>query len=280
VKAPSFGYVKARELGQVFDLLDQHGDDAKILAGGQSLIPSLNLRLSRPAVLIDINAIADLQGIRETTDSVIVGALTTHVILEKSPVIARHVPLVAKAMPQIAHPAIRNRGTIGGSLAFADPAAELPACSLALDAAFILRTRSEERRVQASGFFHGLFETDLRPGEILAAIEFPKATASHRFAFSELARRHGDYAMIGLAAAAQQPGALRLAYFGVADRPVAADRAAACLIRDGAAGIEAACASLADDLEPSGDLNAGPQTKLHLAAVLLRRAMPSLFASA
>jgi carbon-monoxide dehydrogenase medium subunit len=280
VKAPSFGYVKARELGQVFDLLDRHGDDAKILAGGQSLIPSLNLRLSRPAVLIDINAIADLQGIRETADSVIVGALTTHVILEKSPVIARHVPLVAKAMPQIAHPAIRNRGTIGGSLAFADPAAELPACSLALDATFILRTRSEERRVQASGFFHGLFETDLRPSEILAAIEFPKATANHRFAFSELARRHGDYAMIGLAAAAQKPGALRLAYFGVADRPVAADRAAACLIRDGAAGIEAACASLADDLEPSGDLNAGPQTKLHLAAVLLRRAMPSLFASA
>lgn len=280
MKAPSFGYVKARELGQVFDLLDRHGDDAKILAGGQSLIPSLNLRLSRPAVLIDINAIADLQGIRETADSVIVGALTTHVILEKSPVIARHVPLVAKAMPQIAHPAIRNRGTIGGSLAFADPAAELPACSLALDATFILRTRSEERRVQASGFFHGLFETDLRPSEILAAIEFPKATANHRFAFSELARRHGDYAMIGLAAAAQKPGTLRLAYFGVADRPVAADRAAACLIRDGAAGIEAACASLADDLEPSGDLNAGPQTKLHLAAVLLRRAMPSLFASA
>jgi carbon-monoxide dehydrogenase medium subunit len=280
VKAPPFGYVKARALDQVFDLLDQHGDDAKVLAGGQSLIPSLNLRLSRPTLLIDINAIADLQGIRETAEAVIVGALTTHVALEKSPIIAKYVPLVAAATPHIAHPAIRNRGTIGGSLAFADPAAELPACATALEATFILRGRSGERRVKAAGFFHGLFETDLRPGEILAAIEFPKATASHRFAFSELARRHGDYAMIGLAAAMPQPGMLRLAYFGVADRPVAADRAAACLLRDGAAGLEAACASLADDLEPSGDLNAGPQTKLHLAAVLLRRALPSLLTSA
>jgi len=280
VKAPPFGYVKAHALGQVFDLLDQHGDEAKILAGGQSLIPSLNLRLSRPTLLIDINAIPDLQGIRETTDSIVVGALTTHVTLEKSPIISRHVPLVATAMPHIAHPAIRNRGTIGGSLAFADPAAELPACAMALDATFVLRGRNGERRVQAAGFFHGLFETDLQPGEILATIEFPKAGASHRFAFSELARRHGDYAMIGLAAASQKPGDLRLAYFGVADRPVAAAQAAAYLIKDGAAGIEAACAALQHDLEPSGDLNAGPETKLYLAGVLLRRALPSLLTSA
>jgi aerobic carbon-monoxide dehydrogenase medium subunit len=283
VKAPSFGYVKARELVQVFDLLDEYGDDAKILAGGQSLIPSLNLRLSRPAVLIDINAIPDLHGIRETGDTVLVGALTTHVTLEKSPVIALHVPLVATAMPQIAHPAIRNRGTIGGSLAFADPAAELPACSLALNATFILRNRNKERRVKASDFFHGLFETDLKPGEILAAIEFPKATAEHRFAFSELARRHGDYAMVGLAAVARHGNGraqnLTLAYFGVGDRPVAAKNAATCLL-DGPQALEAACAALAKDLSPSGDLNARPQTKLHLAAVLLRRAMPSLFASA
>lgn len=280
MKAPPFGYVKARELGQVFDLLEQHGDEAKLLAGGQSLIPSLNLRLSRPTLLIDINAIADLQGIRETDGSLIVGALTTHVTLETSPLIARHVPLVAAAMPQIAHPAIRNRGTLGGSLAFADPAAELPACALALEATFILRSRSTERRVQAANFFLGLFETDLKPGEILAAVEFPKAGAAHRFAFSELARRHGDYAMIGLAAAAPQPGLLRLAYFGVADRPVAAERAAACLAKDGAKGIDAACTALAQDLDPTGDLNAGPETKLHLAGVLLRRALPSLFATA
>lgn len=279
MKAPSFGYVKARELAQVFDLLEEHGDDAKLLAGGQSLIPALNLRLSRPTVLIDINAIPDLHGIRETADTILVGALTTHVMLENSPVIAQHVPLVAAAMPYIAHPAIRNRGTLGGSIAFADPAAELPACSLALDAVFILKNRNQERRVRAAQFFHGLFETDLRPDEILAAIEFPKAADGHRFAFSELARRHGDYAMIGLAAAAPHSRALHLAYFGVADRPVAADRAAACLLRDGAAGLDAACAALAEDLAPSGDLNAGPETKLHLAGVLLRRALPSLLNS-
>ena len=276
MKAPPFGYVKARALGQVFDLLDQHGDEAKILAGGQSLIPSLNLRLSRPTSLIDIGGLDDLRGIRETADRIVAGALTTHVELEKSPIISRHVPLVAAAMPHIAHPAIRNRGTLGGSLAFADPAAELPACALALDATFLLRSRSQERRVKAADFFHGLFETDLRPDEILTAIEFPKAASSHRFAFSELARRHGDYAMIGLAAVAPHPGALRLAYFGVADRPVAADHAAACLLRDGAAGLDAACAALAEDLAPSGDLNAGPETKLHLAGVLLQRALPSL----
>jgi carbon-monoxide dehydrogenase medium subunit len=284
VKAPSFGYVKARELAQVFDLLEEHGDDAKLLAGGQSLIPSLNLRLSRPTVLIDINAIPDLQGIRETADNILVGALTTHVMLENSPIIARHVPLVAAAMPYIAHPAIRNRGTLGGSLAFADPAAELPACSLALDAVFILKNRNQERRVKARDFFRGLFETDLRPDEILAAIEFPKARASHSFSFAELARRHGDYAMTGLAATARQElngqTFVTLAYFGVADRPVTAVSAAACLARDGVKGLDAACASLGNDLEPNGDLSAAPQTKLHLAAVLLRRAAPSLFASA
>lgn len=284
MKAPSFGYVKARDLGQVFDLLDEHGDEARILAGGQSLMPSLNLRLSRPAVLVDINAIADLQGIRETGDAISVGALTTHVALETSPVIARAVPLVAAAMPHIAHPAIRNRGTIGGSLAFADPAAELPACALALGATLILRGRQGERAVPAADFFRGLFETDLRPGEILAAVRFPRATADHRFAFLELARRHGDYAMVGLAAAGRQVGGrlqdLTLAYFGLADRPVAARAAATCLIRAGKAGLDAACTALAAELDPIGDLNATPQTKRHLAAVLLRRAAPALFPAA
>lgn len=283
MKAPSFGYVKARDLGQVFDLLDAHGDEAKILAGGQSLMPSLNLRLSRPAVLVDIQAIADLQGIRETVDSVVVGAMTTHITLETSPVIARHVPLVAAAMPHIAHPAIRNRGTIGGSLAFADPAAELPACVLALGGTLLLRGRSGEREVAAPDFFRGLFETALGLGEILIAVRFPKAVAGHRFAFQELARRHGDYAMVGLAAAGRQDAGrlldLTLAYFGVADRPVAAKAAADCLMRDGEGGLAAACAALVGDLDPIGDLNATPQTKRHLAAVLLRRVASSLFAA-
>lgn len=284
MKAPSFAYVKARDLGQVFDLLDEHGDDARLLAGGQSLIPSLNLRLSRPTILIDINALPDLDGIRETGAVVIIGAMARHVALERSPLLARHVPLVAAAMPHIAHPAIRNRGTIGGSLAFADPAAELPACALALGATLILRGRDGERRVRAADFFRGMFETDLRPGEILAAIEFPKAGPGHRHAFLELARRHGDYAMVGLAAAGEasngQPVGLTLAYFGIADRPVAAKAAASCLAKDGVAGLDAACAALRTDLDPGGDLNGRPETKRHLAAVLLRRAAPALLASA
>lgn len=284
MKAPSFGYVKARDLGQVFDLLEEHGDEARILAGGQSLMPSLNLRLSRPEILVDINAIADLRGIREMDDGIVVGAMTTHAMLETSPVITRHVPLLAAAVPHIAHPAIRNRGTIGGSIAFADPAAELPACALALNATMILRGRNQDREVKAADFFRGLFETDLRAGEILAAIRFPRAGAGHRFAFQELARRHGDYAMVGLAAAGrQEKGRLQdlvVAYFGVADRPVAAAGAAACLVRDGGQGLEAACAALNDDLDPSGDLNATAQTKRHLAAVLLRRAAASLLSPA
>lgn len=284
MKAPPFAYVKARDLDQVFDLLDAHGDDAKLLAGGQSLMPSLNLRLSRPGILIDINALPDLDAIRETDTSVVIGALARHVALENSPVLARHVPLVAAAMPHIAHPAIRNRGTIGGSLAFADPAAELPACALALNATLILRGRGAERRVPAAEFFKGLFETDLRPGEILAAVEFPKAAAGHRHAFLELARRHGDYAMVGLAAAGELRDGriedLTLAYFGIADRPVAAKAAAARLAANGLSGLTDACAALNDDLEPGGDLNGGPETKRHLAGVLLRRAAPTLFAPA
>jgi carbon-monoxide dehydrogenase medium subunit len=272
VKAPSFGYVKPRALGEVFDLLDQHGEEAKLLAGGQSLMPSLNLRLSSPAILIDLNAVPGLDGISETGASVVIGAMTRHVMLETSALLARHAPLVAAAMPHIAHPAIRNRGTIGGSLAFADPAAELPACMVALNASFVLQGRAGERRVAAASFFKGLFETDLRVGEILRAVEIPKAAADHRFAFDELARRHGDYAMVGLAAAAGT-GWLNLVYFGVGDRPASLPKAAAAL-RGG--DVEAAVAVLQAELDPPGDLNGGPETKRHLAGVLLRRAAPSL----
>lgn len=284
MKAPPFAYVKARDVAQVFDLLDQHGDEAKLLAGGQSLMPSLNLRLSRPTILIDINDLPDLDGVRELDGVLSIGAMTRHAALERSAPLARHVPLVSAAMPHIAHPAIRNRGTIGGSLAFADPAAELPACAVALGATLVLRGRSGERRVPASGFFRGMFETDLQPGEILTAVEFPKAGARHRHAFLELARRHGDYAMVGLAASGElhdgRAENLELVFFGIADRPVSAKAAAACLSRDGIKGLEAACAALRGELDPGGDLNGRPETKRHLATVLLRRAVPSLFDSA
>ncbi len=272
MKAPSFGYIRARDLGQVFDLLEQHGDEARLLAGGQSLLPSLNLRLSNPGILIDLNGLTDLDGITETATSLVIGAMTRHVAVETSDLVARHAPLVAAAMPHIAHAAIRNRGTIGGSLCFADPAAELPACMVALRATLVIQGRGAERRVLAADFFRGLFETALQPGEILKAIEIPKAAADHRFAFNELARRHGDYAVVGLAAAAEADW-LNLVYFAVGDRPVTAPQAAAALLRGD---VDGAVAALARELEPGGDLNARPETKRHLAGVLLRRAAASL----
>ncbi len=272
MKAPSFGYVKARDLGQVFDLLEQHGDDARLLAGGQSLMPSLNLRLSSPGILIDLNGLTDLGGITETATHLVIGAMTRHVAVETSALVARHAPLVSAAMPHIAHSAIRNRGTIGGSLCFADPAAELPACMVALRATFVVQGRGSERRVAAADFFHGLFTTALQPGEILRAIEIPKAAADHRCAFNELARRHGDYAVVGLAAAAEAYW-LNLVYFAVGDRPISTPKAAAALLRGD---VDGAVAALQGELEPDGDLNARPETKRHLAGVLLRRAAAAL----
>jgi carbon-monoxide dehydrogenase medium subunit len=282
LKAPLFAYAKPASLDQVFDLLERHGDAAKLLAGGQSLIATLNLRLSAPALLIDMNGLDGLSGVTVADGVVRIGAMTRQRTLERSADIARLLPLLAQAIPHIAHPAIRNRGTIGGSLAFADPAAELPACSVALGARLVLANRRGERRVAASDFFKGLYETDLRPGEVLVAVEFPAATPGYRSRFAELARRHGDYAMVGLAAHGKadgnRPSDLRLAFFGVGAKPILATSAARIL--DGKTAsterLAEAAAALAEDLEPSDDLNGSGATKLHLAGVLLGRVMKDM----
>ena len=253
MKAPSFAYAKPRTLAEAFELIERPG--AKILAGGQSLIPSLNMRLSAPELLVDITGLAGLSNIEAKNGAVRIGALCTHAMVERSPKVREHLPLLAEAMPHIAHPAIRNRGTLGGSLALADPAAELPACAVALDAVLIIASRKGERRVRAVEFFKGLFETDLKQGEILVGAEFPKAEKS---AFVELTRRHGDYAIVGLAAATKQRER-RIALFGFADRPV--------LIRPRS--LEEAKGSLP---KPAADLYHSSATKLHLAKVLLERA--------
>ena len=253
MKAPSFAYAKPRTLAEAFDLIERPG--AKILAGGQSLIPSLNMRLSAPELLVDITGLAGLSNIEAKNGAVRIGALCTHAMVERSPEVREHLPLLAEAMPHIAHPAIRNRGTLGGSLALADPAAELPACAVALDAVLIIASRKGERRVRAVEFFKGLFETDLKQGEILVGAEFPKAEKS---AFVELTRRHGDYAIVGLAAVTKQRER-RISLFGFADRPV--------LIRPGS--LEEAKGSLP---KPAADLYHSSATKLHLAKVLLERA--------
>jgi carbon-monoxide dehydrogenase medium subunit len=283
LKAPSFAYVRPRSLAEVFDLLEAHGDGAKILAGGQSLLASLNMRLSSPDVLVDITGVAGLAGITVQSDVVRIGALTRHVEIERSPEIARHVPLLAQAVPHIAHVAIRNAGTFGGSVALADPAAEYPACALALGGTLVVAGRKGERRVAARDFFRGLYDTALQPGEIVVAGEFPIRTG-YRSAFLELARRHGDYAIVGVAAHARVDAGrisdLRLAFLGAGDRPMLAAQAAAAV--EGRAPsadvVKAAQDAIARDLDPPADLYTSSATKLHLARVLTGRALAALVA--
>ena len=284
MKAPDFAYAKPDSLNEVFDLLDRHGDGARVLAGGQSLLASLNLRLSEPELLIDITAVPGLAGIAVSGQTLRIGALTTHRQIETSAEIARHLPLLAQAVGNVAHAAIRNLGTFGGSIALADPAAEYPTCAVALDATFVLARRGAERRVKAREFFRGLYETALQPGELLTAGEFPLAAPDYRSVFLELARRHGDYAIVGLAAHARLAGGrisdARLAFLGAGSTPVLALRAAAALEgrQPDAQTIAAAQATLADELELPADLYSSRATKLQLARVLLGRALAALAA--
>jgi len=282
LKAPPFAYVKAESIEQVSDLLLRYGDGARILAGGQSLLAALNLRLSAPELLIDITALPGMADIKLNGTMVRIGALVTHAELERSAVIARHLPLLAQAVPHVGHVAIRNVGTFGGSIALADPAAEYPACAVALGATFTLAGKTGERRVAAGEFFRGLYETALRPGEVLIAGEFPVQTAGEHAALLELARRHGDYAIVGVAARARLDDGCfsdtRLAFFGVGDKPMLAARAAAA-VEGRVAGpdtIAAAQAALALELHPAADLYTSAPTKLHLAKVLTGRALAAL----
>lgn len=286
MKAPAFRYSKAKTLTEVFDLLEKYGEDAKILAGGQSLIPALNMRLSSPALLIDINGLAELDGINVVGDTVRIGALTRHRSVECSSDIARHVPLISQAMRYVAHAAIRNRGTFGGSIAFADPAAELPACSVALDAHFVLASRAGERRVSARQFFLGMYEIDLKPGELLVYGEFPLKKSNDRSVFLELARRRGDYAIAGLAANVAFQGKyfsdVNIAYFGVGPTPMLAESVASILEGKPFSNdlVEAAQAAVSKDISPDDDLYQHADTKLHLAQVLTARALAALAADA
>jgi aerobic carbon-monoxide dehydrogenase medium subunit len=275
VKPAPFAYTRAKTLKEAVTLLAKHKDDARLLAGGQSLIATLNMRLSVPDLLIDINGIKNLDGIAKKGKYVAIGALARHTQVEHSDVIAKHAPLIALAMPHIGHPAIRNRGTFGGSIAFADPAAELPACLLALDGEIDIAGPRGKRKVKANAFFKGLFETALRPQEMIIAVRVPAADRATRVGFAELARRHGDYAIVGLAAYACSDGKglsdVRLAYFGVGDTPVRAKKAEAALA---AGDVDAAVKAL--DLDPQDDVQATAKTKRHLAGVLLRRVAQQL----
>src|SRR4051812_14826342 len=190
MKAAAFAYARATSVANALELLAAHGDGAKVLSGGQSLMPAMNLRLVSPELIVDIGALTELRSIAVTGETLRIGALTRHVDLLKSPDVAKHAPLLASAVAQIAHPAIRNRGTIGGSLAHADPAAELPACMLALDATIIVCGPRGERRIAAEKFFTGIYETQLAPDELLVAVDLPVGQKNATHFFDEFARRH------------------------------------------------------------------------------------------
>jgi aerobic carbon-monoxide dehydrogenase medium subunit len=282
MKAAAFDYVRAGSLAESIALLSKHGGEAKLIAGGQSLLPALNLRLMAPSILIDIGRLDELRGISVSNNLVRIGALTRHVELQRSPVIAKYAPLLAMAAPHVAHPAIRNRGTLGGNLAYADPASELPACLLALNAQFSVRGPGGERKIAANDFFTGLFATSLAPDEVLTAVEFAAAQPEDRFAFDELSRRKGDYAMAGLACCGRFSGgkfsALTLAFFSVGDRPLLAAKAAALLTGRPIAEpiIAEAQAALAACLEPQDDPQASAATRLQWSRVLLKRALVAM----
>ncbi|MEH3144014.1 MAG: FAD binding domain-containing protein [Methylobacterium frigidaeris] len=271
MKAPDFAYARPASLDAALALLAEHGTDAVPLAGGQSLVTALNMRLSAPGLLVDLNAIPGLAGVSEADGVVRIGAMTRHRDVGTA-LVRERLPLLAAALPHIAHPAIRNRGTIGGSVALADPATEWPACCLAAGATIVVQGPKAARRIAANDFFLGLYTTALEPGEIVTAIEFPVPGPDAVWGFEELSRRHGDYALVGLAATAKRGASglteLRLAFFGVADRPVLAVKAAAAIEAGDVAGAKAA---LGDELDPPDDPVTKAATRLHLARVVLGR---------
>jgi aerobic carbon-monoxide dehydrogenase medium subunit len=284
VKPPPFEYRAPATLEEALELLARYGDEAKVLAGGQSLVPVLNFRLARPAVLIDLNGIAGLAGIRNGDGALRLGAMTRQRAAERSAEVAAAAPLVRDALGFVAHPQIRNRGTVGGSVAHADPAAELPAVMLALDARLGLRRGGAERWLTAGEFFTGLFSTALQPDELLVEIEVPRPPPGAGWAFDEVARRHGDYALLGVGGVVALDGAgvcrhARLAYVNGGPGPVRAATAERLLEgeRPSAALIAAAAEAAAEELRPGNDVHASAEYRRQLARVLTRRVLARAF---
>lgn len=287
MKPPPFEYHAPTTLAEALTLLTQHGDEAKALAGGQSLIPVLNFRLARPSVIVDLNRIDELIGIDATGPSLRIAAMTRQRAAERSTEVAERAPMLAAALTHVAHPQIRTRGTVGGSVAHADPAAELPAVMLALDARFRLRREADERTVAAGDFFTGLFSTALQVDELLIDIEIPAPAARSGWAFEEVARRHGDFALVAVAARVvlDSAGAVsdaRLAYVNAGPGPFRSARAEAVLVgqRPEPDLIRAAAAAAFEDARPAGDVHASAAYRRQLTRVLTARALDAAFARA
>jgi aerobic carbon-monoxide dehydrogenase medium subunit len=279
MKLPPVDYEAPTTVSEALGLLAEYTDDASILAGGQSLIPLLALRLARPAVLIDINRAAELSGVSATDGWVTIGTTTREYLAEESETIADAVPLLAAALPFIGHEAIRSRGTIGGSLAHADPAAELPAVARALDAEFVVRSLSGERVIPAAEWFEGYLTTSRRPDELLLQVRFPAARPGTGISFQEVARRHGDFAIVALATSLTlSDGAIsdiRLAFAGMSDVPVRAADAEALLVGEAPSDDlfdEAARRAIAD-LDPPADLHGSSDYRKKVATALVRRGL-------
>ncbi len=281
MKPAPFHFVAPDSLEAALEALQQHGGEAKVLAGGQSLIPAMNFRVMQPAVLVDLNRIKALQFIRPTDEGGLrIGGMTRHSAVEHAIVVADRAPLLHETMPHIAHPQIRNRGTIGGSLAHADPAAELPVIAVALGARLKLERASGERWVEAQDFFQFLFTTDLQPDEVLTEIEIPPFPDDAGWAFIEFARRKGDYALVGVATwlRLDPEGRIRearLVFLNVGDIPVNATQAAEILQgeRPDASLIKTAAKTAAREIEPAGSVHASPDYQRHLARVLADRSL-------
>jgi carbon-monoxide dehydrogenase medium subunit len=285
LKARAFSYVRPTTVVEALEAFASSGAEASYIAGGQSLVPALALRLQAPELLIDIAHIPSLRGIELQGEWLRIGALTRHCEALTDPLIAQHAPLLREAAPHVAHPAIRNKGTLGGSVALADPASEFPAMTLAMGAELEIANRDGTRRVPADDFFIDLFQTAIEPGELLVAIHVPIVGPRHRWAFGELARRRGDYAIVGSGILAEFSGDrlewIRIVFFSVGSTPVRARSVENLLTGrslDQAAVLEAQ-ATLADDLAPPDDEHTPATVRLHLARVLLGRLLGQVIVS-
>ena len=279
MKLPPVEYEAPTTVAGAIDVLTEYLDEASVLAGGQSLIPLLALRLARPAVLVDVNGVDELSGVSTTDGWVAIGAMTREYVAEESGTVAGAVPLLADALPLIGHDAIRSRGTVGGSLAHADPAAELPAVAMALDAEFVVRGPAGERVIPAAQWFEGYLTTSRRPDELLVEVRFPAARPGTGVSFQEVARRHGDFAIVGLATSLVLSGEVisdaRLAFAGVSDVPVRASAAEDLLVgeRPSAELFDEAARRATEDLDPPADLHGSSDYRKTVAAAVVRRGL-------
>jgi len=278
MKAPDFSYEKPTSISDVLALLANDELDCQLLAGGQSLMPMMNFRMANPGTLVDISGVSELAGITQCTDTIEIGAMVRYCELEQSTIIKTHCPLINLVLPYVAHAAIRNRGTIGGSIGLSDPAAELPAVLLALDGSIEVTSGNGVRLEPASSFFKGVYETACEPDELITKIILPKAHSQQKFGFHEVARRHGDYAMAGVCIAQDSDLSIRVAFFGVADKAIRATNVEKLLSGSASFSQDVImdAQNATSEIEFEGDMNASPEAKQHIANVVLERALKGM----